>query len=99
MALEMLDRGYKFENIDIYKSDATKFVIDRENKALIPPFSSISGIGEAAALTVIEARKNGEFISIEDFSNRTKISAQKIQELKEMGAFKDLPESSLISLF
>lgn len=99
MALEMLDRGFKFENIDIYKSEATTFVIDKENNALIPPFSSISGIGEAAAQTVIEARKNGEFTSIEDFSNRTKISAQKVQELKEMGVFKDLPESSWISLF
>ncbi len=99
MSLEMIDRGYKFSNIDIYRSDSTNFVMDRENKALIPPFTSLSGVGEAAAETVIEARKNGKFSSIEDFENRTKISAQKVNEMKEMGVFEDLPESSLISLF
>lgn len=99
MSLEMLDRGFKFSNIDIYKSDATKFVIDRENNSLIPPFTSLSGVGESAALSVIEARKNGPFISVSDFIKRTNITSKKVDELKEMGCFKDLPDSNLISLF
>jgi hypothetical protein len=64
----MTARGYKFSNIDLYRSDAKNFVVDHETKSLIPPFSAIDGLGEAAARTVIEARKDGEFLSIEDLT-------------------------------
>ena len=55
-ALEMVQRGYKFSNIDLYRSDATKFVVDYETKSLIPPFITIDGLGENNAVTVVEAR-------------------------------------------
>jgi len=99
VALEMIERGYSFENIDIYRSDATKFIINHEKKSLIPPFTVLPGVGDSAALTVVKAREEAEFNSIEDFSNRTAISAKMVDEMKAMGCFKDLRESNKITLF
>ena len=82
-AIEMTARGFSFSNIDLYKSDAKSFVVDHENKALIPPFSAIDGLGEAAAKNVIEARKNGEFISIEDLTQRTQLKGTNIKMLEK----------------
>lgn len=56
VAIEMVERGYKFAPMDLYKSDAKMFVVDRENKALIPPFSVIDGLGLSAAESLVEAR-------------------------------------------
>ena len=55
-------RGFHFERIDLQRSDATRFLI--ENGALRPPFVAISGLGEAAALDLVQARQNGSFISL-----------------------------------
>lgn len=99
VALEMLERGYKFANLSIYESDSINFKIDREHNCLIPPFVALSGVGASVAESVIEARKDGPFISIEDFVKRTRLPAQKIEILKQMGCFEGLPESNQISLF
>jgi DNA polymerase-3 subunit alpha (Gram-positive type) len=100
-AIEMTARGFKFSNIDLYKSDAKKFVVDHETNSLIPPFSSIDGLGEAAAKTVIEARKNGEFLSIEDLTMRTQLNGTNIKMLEKLGVLKDMqPRNQLeLSLF
>ena len=84
-------------SIDLYKSDASKFVVDHENKALIPPFSALDGLGEAAAKSVVEARKNGEFLSIEDLANRTQLNGTIIKNLQNMGVIK-LQERNQLSL-
>lgn len=99
LTVEMLERGYKINNIDLYRSSATEFTIDRANNALIPPFIVISGLGALAAESVVEARKDGEFISIEDLLQRTRLNSQNIEILKELGALKDLPEDNQISIF
>lgn len=96
-ALEMTARGYKFSNIDLYKSDASKFVVDHENKALIPPFSALDGLGANVAASVIEARKNGEFLSIEDLTNRTQLNGTIIKTLEKLGVIK-LQETNQMSL-
>ncbi len=98
-ASEMLERGYHFSNIDLYHSDATDFVVDEENKALIPPFCVLDNLGESAALTVVEARKKGEFISIEDLNERTKLSERNIDDLKKLGALDNLGETNQMTLF
>ena len=98
-ALEMVQRGYKFSNIDLYRSDATKFVVDYENKALIPPFITIDGLGENNAITVIEAREEGEFFSKEDLLRRTKLTTTNVQDLADMGVLDSLSESDQLSLF
>ena len=93
----MTARGYKFTNIDLYKSDASKFVVDHDNKALIPPFSALDGLGANVAASVIEARKNGEFLSIEDLTNRTQLNGTIIKTLEKMGVIK-LQERNQLSL-
>ena len=98
-ALEMVQRGYKFSNIDLYRSDATKFVVDYETKSLIPPFITIDGLGENNAVTVVEARNEGEFFSKEDLLRRTKLTTTNVQDLADMGVLDALNESDQLSLF
>lgn len=99
IALEMLDRGYSFENIDLYKSDALNFIVDKENGKLIPPFITIDGLGENTAVTVIEARKDGPFTSVQDLVERTKLNSQNIDRMRELGVLKGLPETNQLNLF
>jgi len=91
-------RGFHFKNIDIYRSDATKFLIDGDG--LLPPFTSVHGLGEAAALDTVEKRKGQQFISIEEFAQCcNKLSKTHIEQLRTLGAFAGLSETSQISLF
>ena len=93
------ERGYKFSNINLYRSDATNFVVDHENKALIPPFITIDGLGENNAITVIEARKERPFTSKEDLLNRTKLTSTNVKDLTELGVLDELPDTDQLSLF
>lgn len=99
VAIEMVQRGYKFDNLDLYKSDATKFIVNHENKSLIPPFIVVDGLGENAANSVIEARKDGEFISKEDLLRRTKLNGTNIKDLSALGVLDSLNETDQLSLF
>ena len=95
---EFYKRGFTFANIDLYESDAVKFNIT--GNALRPPFVAISGMGETAARDLAEHRNDKEFVSIEDLSaSCTKVSKTHIETLKEMGALRNLPETSQISFF
>lgn len=99
VALEMAERGYKFDNIDIERSDGTRFLIDEKNKALIPPFKVIDGFGEKAAEVLIAARKERPFTSKEDLRNRGKISAAILKQLEAIHCVDDLKDDDSISLF
>ena len=99
IAIEMLQRGYKFENIDLYRSDSTRFVVDHENKALIPPFITIDGLGENNAVTVVEERNKRTFTSKEDLLRRTKLTSTNVKDLSDMGVLDGLDESDQLSLF
>ncbi len=91
-------RGLEFLPIDLYKSHATKFLI--EDGKLRPPFVAISGLGESAAWDIVEGRKNKQFLSVEEFSAACpKVSKTHIQMLRDGGAFGDLPDSNQVSLF
>ncbi len=92
-------RGLTFRSVDIYRSDSTHFIMDGDN-ALIPPFTSIPGLGESAAQSIVEQRVGKEFVSIEEFSDACpKVSKSHIEQLKAAGAFDDLPDTSQITLF
>jgi len=94
---EMYARGYEFLPIDLYKSQATKFqIVDGK---LLPPFSSIEGMGEKAADAVEMAAADGPYLSLDDFRQRTKVSKTVIDFMAELGIFGDLPESNQLSLF
>ncbi len=97
MGLEMTARGFGFKPIDLYRSDATRFVIDGD--MLIPPFSAIQGVGINAARNIAAARDEGDFLSIEDFQTRAKASKTIVEILSQMGCFRGLPETNQLSLF
>ncbi len=92
-------RGFTFRPMDLYRSQAVNFLLDGED-ALIPPFTSIPGLGEAAAESIVEQREGRTFISIEEVSDACpKVSKTHIEQLKLAGAFDDMPETSQITLF
>ncbi|UVI32537.1 PolC-type DNA polymerase III [Paenibacillus spongiae] len=97
MALEMTARGFTFKPIDLYRSEATRFIVD--GGSLIPPFAAIAGIGDNAARNIAGAREHGEFLSIEDFQQKSKASKTIVEVLGTMGCFRGLPESNQLSLF
>lgn len=97
MALEMTARGFSFKPVDLYRSEANKFIIDGDS--LIPPFSAVPGIGENAAKNIAASREGGDFLSIEDFQTRAKVSKSIVELLGQMGCFRGLPESNQLSLF
>lgn len=96
MAYEMHLRGVELLNVDLYRSDATKFKLI-DNK-LLPPLISIPGLGETVAYKIAEESKK-EFFSIEDFRKRSKASKVLIDTLVAFGCLKDLPENNQLSLF
>ena len=94
---EMYARGYEFLPIDLYRSKATKMqIIDGK---LLPPFSSIEGMGDKAAEAVEVAAAKGPFLSKDDFRQRTKVSKTVIDFMGDLGLLGDLPESNQMSLF
>ncbi|WP_340016664.1 PolC-type DNA polymerase III [Paenibacillus sp. FSL K6-1318] len=97
MGLEMAARGFSLKPIDLYRSEATKFIVD--GKTLIPPFSALAGIGDNAARNIAAARDHGEFLSVEDFQQKSKASKTIVELLSNMGCFRGLPESNQLSLF
>ncbi len=99
LALEATARGITIANVNLMKSDASRFLVDEENKVLIPPFRTIDGLGDTVAKTIVEERNIREFISIEDLQKRGKASATIIEKMKRMGILDGMPESSQLSLF
>ena len=93
-------RGFHFERLDLYKSQAIHFAMDEEKGTLIPPFVSVAGLGETAAISLAEQARDRHFISIEEVTAACpKVSKTHIEMLKEAGAFGDMPETSQIDLF
>ena len=95
---EFYRRGFHFDTIDIYRSDATKFTVTEGG--LLPPFISVHGLGEAAALDTVEKRRGKEFISVEEFSMCcNKLSKTHIEQLRALGAFAGMADTSQLTLF
>ena len=94
---EMYARGFEFVPIDIYRAKAKMFqIVDGK---LMPSLASIEGMGDKAAEAVEEAAKDGAYLSLDDFRQRTKVSKTVIDLMAELGLFGDLPQSNQLSLF
>lgn len=91
-------RGFHFDTISIYDSDATHFKITENG--LLPPFVTVRGLGETAALDTVEKRKGKTFISVEEFATIcNKLSKTHIEQLKALGAFAGMADTSQVTLF
>ena len=94
---EMYARGFTFLPIDLYKAQARRFQILIWQ--LMPALSTIEGLGDKAADAVVDAAKEGTFLSKDDFRERTKVSKTVIDLMTELGILNGLPESNQLSLF
>ncbi len=97
LALEMTERGFSFQKIDLYRSSANEFIID--GNSLIPPFNSIPGLGTNAAINIVKAREGGEFLSKEDLQQRGKVSKTIMEYLDNQGCLESMPDQNQLSLF
>ncbi len=94
---EMYKRGIKFVELDLYKSKGFKFDITEDG--LLPPICSVQGLGENATKMIVKERENGEFYTIENLVERTKISKTVVDILRKNGVLKGIPETNQLSLF
>ncbi len=99
MSLEMVCRGFKFIKFDLHRSQATTFVIDREENGLIMPFITIDGLGEKEALRIVEEREEKDFMTIEDFKKRTRVKKKSFETLEFFDVFEGLDEANQTTLF
>ena len=97
LVMEFYERGLKFLPVDLYKSHATNFIV--ENDGVRPPFNKVPGFGTVAALSLVEARKEGKFMSINDLKIRAKIGDKAIEVLKTTGCLEGMSQSNQLSIF
>ena len=91
-------RGFHFDTISIYDSDATHFKVTENG--LLPPFVTVRGLGETAALDTVEKRQGKTFVSVEEFATTcNKLSKTHIEQLKALGAFAGMADTSQVTLF
>lgn len=97
VVIEMYERGIEILPVDLYKSQAHRFSI--EEGKIRPSLNSLGGLGDNAALSIVEARKKGTFLSIEDLRLSAKIGKQIIEILKNYGCLDGLPDTSQMTIF
>ncbi len=94
---EMYERGYEFMPIDIFTAQSRSFqIVDGK---LMPSLNSIEGLGDKAADAIVEAVKDGPFLSKDDFRERTKVSKTMVDLMDSLNLLGSLPESNQLSLF
>ncbi|HBQ64794.1 MAG TPA: PolC-type DNA polymerase III [Clostridiales bacterium] len=96
---EMYARGYGFAPVDLYESDAVRFMPVPDTGRIRPPFTAIKGLGATVAGSIVEARKAGAFSTVDDFILRTRINRKSLELLRECGCLQNLRENTQISLF
>ncbi len=97
LVLEMYERGYKFLPMDLYKSDAKKFLVEEDG--IRPPLNSIPGLGTVAAEGIVAARQEGKFMSIDDLKIRSKVGTSVTDLLMKFKCLEGMSQSNQISLF
>jgi len=97
LALEMYARGFNFYPVDLYRSDAKKFLLEPDG--LLLPFSALPNLGGTAAQNIAEARDGSGYLSVEEFQQRSHINKTAVEVLRKHGCLDGLPESTQLSLF
>ena len=97
VCIEMYERGIRFLPIDLYESDAVKF--RKVDGKILPPLSSLAGVGVSAAQNIVAAREEGAFFSKEDLRIRSKVSKTVIETLEAQGCLKGMHDSSQVTMF
>ena len=97
VAIEMYARGLKFLPLDLEKSHSYKFIPTPEG--IIPPLNAIAGLGTNAARSIVEAREQAPFASVEDLCKRAKVTKTIVEIMRNRGMFKNLPESDQVTFF
>ncbi len=97
IVLEAMARGIEFLPVDLYKSDQQQFLI--QAGALRPPLASLQGVGVNAAARIVQAREEGEFISIEDLRQKSGVTKAVLETLRAHGCLQGLPETNQLTLF
>jgi len=93
----MYCRGIKLRHVNLWESDASRFLITPEG--LLPPFSSLQGLGKAAAESLVKLRETGNLKSVEDLQFKAKLSKTVIEILENHGCLEGLPQKNQLSLF
>ncbi|UUM25596.1 PolC-type DNA polymerase III [Mycoplasmopsis agalactiae] len=99
VAEELYARGFYISNVDIDKSQAEKWLIDKEKGCLIPPFSTIESLGSVKANDIVNARAEKAFLSKEDFKIRTGVSKTVFDTMNRMKILDSLNDSDQLTLF
>jgi DNA polymerase-3 subunit alpha (Gram-positive type) len=94
---EYFARGFDFHKVDLYRSEAERFTL--VDGKILPPLRALQGVGEKVAYQIVEERKNGSFLSIEDLRIRTKSTKTVIEALENHGCISDLSERNQLSFF
>lgn len=95
---EARERGVQFLPVDLYKSDAKKFLM--EDKKIRLPFTTLKGLGEAAAVSLVESRAEGyRFMSKSDVQMRSGVSKAVMEILENANVLQGMAESNQVSLF
>jgi DNA polymerase III subunit alpha, Gram-positive type len=94
---EMYSRGIKLLPVDLYKSDASKFIVTENG--ILPPLGSLQGVGTNAAQNIVNTRQDSNYISMDDLRERAKVSKTVIEIMKNHGCLSGIPESNQLSLF
>lgn len=97
IVLEMHERGINFLPVDIYKSDAIKFIMEEDG--IRPPLSKLNGFGEVDANKLVEARQEERFTSIEQMANKAKLGKVAVETLQKAGCLDGMPRSEQMDMF
>ncbi len=99
LAIEMVSRGFTFKQMDIKESEATEFKVTDDRQSLLIPFGALDSLGEATAISIVDARNNNPFTSKKDIIKRTKINATQFEKMNGLGVFAGLSEDDQFDLF
>jgi DNA polymerase-3 subunit alpha (Gram-positive type) len=99
VVIEMYARNIEFTNLNLNTSDAKNFLVTEDDgvKKILPPFSSLPGLGIAVANSIVQARKNGDFFSKEDLLKKTALTKTNLADLTELGVLTGLSEKNQLS--